>query len=882
VTPIDCSIIWEGNSMSPRLRAAALSLLCSLLLVSTAHASLIPTIQNETSGTGLGAVNTVLTVQNEPTEAGCVAPDDTGATDTAAATACAFFPGISGSDTTSTNEVRTLAEVGVTSAFNLRVVFNYNENNTDDITLENLVLGIFSPDGTVLFTSEPFTPVTFTEPFNGTGTSGFVFRLDTQQAAAAQQFFANPNNLIGLAAELSQSSAGPETFYVGDATATTPASADLSIVKTDSSDPVAVGTPLTYTLTVTNDGPNNAQNVVVSDTLPASVTFQSATASQGACALDGRVVLCDLGTLSSGATATVDITVVPTAEGTVTNSASVSSDTADPDPTDNSDTEQTDVGPGTAPSADVFVTKTDSVDPATVGVPVTYTLTVGNDGPDAATGVTVTDTLPSSFTFVSATPSQGSCTNTGPVFVSCDLGTLASGATATVDITATPGTDDVTVTNTTSVSADQPDPDGTDNTDTETTTVGTGGTPATTDLTLTKVDTTDPVTVGTSFDYVLTVSTGADPATDVSLTDTVPASFTIEAVTPSQGMCAVSGRSIACGLGAIPAMGSATVSVTVTPNQPGTFTNVASVSADETDSNPADNGATEDTTVTAVPMASADLSVTKTDDTDPVMVGGTVTYTLAVMNDGPSAATGVTVTDVLPATVTAGTVTPSQGSCATSGQVVTCNLGLLGSGATATVTLEVTANQAGQITDNASVSGNEPDPDDTNNTATETTTVGTGAGPVADLRLVKTATPAQTEVGDTVTFEIAVFNDGPDAATGVTVVDTLPANFVYDTSMASAGTCMVTGGSTVVCELGTLAAGAMETVTLTAVADAEGVTTNTATVSGDEVDPDPADNTDTTPVTVGAPFVIPTLGEYALLLLALSIALGGMTLLRRA
>jgi uncharacterized repeat protein (TIGR01451 family) len=125
-----------------------------------------------------------------------------------------------------------------------------------------------------------------------------------------------------------------------------PRTANLELVKTDTPDPVPLGEDLTYTLSVANHGPSDATSVTVTDTLPASVEFVSATASQGSCLQLGGTVSCDLGTLAEQATAAVAIKVVPTATGTITNQASVESPLRDDDPSDNSDTEQTLVGPG--------------------------------------------------------------------------------------------------------------------------------------------------------------------------------------------------------------------------------------------------------------------------------------------------------------------------------------------------------------------------------------------------------------------------------------------------------------------------------------------------------------------------------------------------------
>ncbi len=135
------------------------------------------------------------------------------------------------------------------------------------------------------------------------------------------------------------------------------------------------------------------------------------------------------------------------------------------------------VAPIDTPSAEVSVTNTGSPDPVTVGSSLTYTMTVTNNGPDAATGVTLTDTLPTGVTYVSATPSQGACLEAGGV-VTCSLGDLANGAIATVTIGVTP-TATGTLTNTATVADSVVDPNTANNSAMTTTTVNAVNTPPT-------------------------------------------------------------------------------------------------------------------------------------------------------------------------------------------------------------------------------------------------------------------------------------------------------------------------------------------------------------------------------------------------------------------
>jgi len=312
----------------------------------------------------------------------------------------------------------------------------------------------------------------------------------------------------------------PNAFGFGFVTT----SADLSITKGDSPDPVTVGTSLTYTLHVQNAGPNPAAAVHVTDPLPANTTFVSATSSVGSCS-GTTTVDCDLGTLANGASATITIVVTPTVVGPLSNTATVSTTSADSNPADNSSTATTTVQ--AVPSADVSITKTDSPDPVTVGTNLTYTLSAANAGPSPAAAVTVSDTLPAGVTLVSATPSVGSCS--GSATVTCNLGTLASGASATVAIVVTP-TVVGPLSNTATVSSTTADPSSANNSSTATTTVNPAPTSA--DVSITKTDSPDPVTVGTNLTYtVVATNGGPDSANAATITDTLPAGATFVSVT---------------------------------------------------------------------------------------------------------------------------------------------------------------------------------------------------------------------------------------------------------------------------------------------------------------------------------------------------------------
>jgi uncharacterized repeat protein (TIGR01451 family) len=212
--------------------------------------------------------------------------------------------------------------------------------------------------------------------------------------------------------------------------------ADLSVDKSDAPDPATVGSPLTYTVTVDNDGPEAATDVQMEDVLPQSVSFVSATPTQGSCSQVLLVVTCALGGLADEASASIVILVTPSGSGSLNNIAAVESSTPDPNPLNNLVTEATTVGGGSGPGTDLAVQKADAPDPVAPGSNLTYVVTVANAGGSAAGGVKLTDVLPLTASVVSVTASSGSCTGPTLVVLTCDLGSMAAGGSATVTVVA--------------------------------------------------------------------------------------------------------------------------------------------------------------------------------------------------------------------------------------------------------------------------------------------------------------------------------------------------------------------------------------------------------------------------------------------------------------
>ncbi len=204
--------------------------------------------------------------------------------------------------------------------------------------------------------------------------------------------------------------------------------ADLASALGDWPDPVRGGQNLTYTAIVSNNGPRTADEVTLTITLPATVNYLSST---GSCSLVGQVLTCALGSLSAGPSTQVQVTVHPTAPGTIVASADVASSLPDLTPSNNHSEATTTVTGG---PADLVAGLTANPDPALVGGQFVYTLSASNQGFAVAEDAEATLTLPAGVAFVSA---PADCTP-GAGAVTCALGTVAPSDVATREITVAP------------------------------------------------------------------------------------------------------------------------------------------------------------------------------------------------------------------------------------------------------------------------------------------------------------------------------------------------------------------------------------------------------------------------------------------------------------
>jgi uncharacterized repeat protein (TIGR01451 family) len=618
--------------------------------------------------------------------------------------------------------------------------------------------------------------------------------------------------------------------------------ADVAVTKTVSNPAPAVGTNVTYTVTVSDLGPSDASGVALTDVLPTGLAFVSAAPSQGT--YTAATGVWAVGSVANGASATLSVVATVTQAGTIVNTATkTAGDQTDPNPSNNSGTA---VVNGPAAVADIQVQK--AVDNAvpTAGSNVTFTVTARNAGPSNATNVAVTDVLPPGLTFVSATPSQGSYASGTGIWT---IGNLPNGASVTLALTATV-TANGTYVNTAAKTAETEFDPNTSNDRAVAGVVAGGGGLAFADLGIVKTDSPDPVRAGQNLTYTLVVTNrGPNDATNVTVNDPLPAAVSLATATPSQGGCSGT-TTVTCLLGGLPAGNSATITLVVSVSAAAvpSITNTANVTATETDPNPGDNSSTAATTVLPV----ADVAITKTVSNPAPLVTQSFTFTVTAANNGPSTATGVVVTDVLPANLGLVSATPSQGSWVAGTGVWT--VGTLANGASATLGFTVTALSPGAFTNTATKTGQaELDP----NPANDTASAPGGVGVVADLTIAKTHAPASFVRGSTGTFTLTVTNAGTGPTNAaVSVTDFLPAGL---TPMAAAGpgwTCTVTAPNVSCGRADALAAGAAWppiSVTVSVLQSAASSLTNTAAVAGGgDITPGNDTATDVVPVVSSA------------------------------
>ena len=577
-----------------------------------------------------------------------------------------------------------------------------------------------------------------------------------------------------------------------------------------------------YVITVTNNGPDDATSVVVSDKLPNGLIFTDSVADRGS--YDPETGIWTIGDLANGETLTLTIIAKINITGNITNEADTTGDQYDPDVDNNED----DITSEIPPSADLVVDK-EVVSVGNYTDEIIYIITVTNNGPNDATGVTVSDILPEGLIFAG---SNGTYNSTTGVWY---IGDLANGESISIRITAKINITG-NVTNKVNVTGNEHDSNLTNNNDTVTSEI-----PPATDLVVDK----EVVSVGNYTDeiiYIITVTNrGPNDATGVTVSDILPDGLVF---VESNGN--YDSETGVWYIGDLANGGTVTLTITARINTTGNVTNNVNVTGNEHDSNLTNNN---DTVTSEIPP-SADLAIDKE-----VIGFGNYTdhiiYVVTVTNNGPNDATGVVVSDLLPnglIFVEAMGVTQLyddqlvfSGSEAkydpTTGLWI---IGDLANGESISLLIVARINITGNVTNYANVTGNEHDSNLTNNDDNVTVEI----PPSADLAVEKEVVSVGNYT-DEIVYIISVTNHGPNDATGVVVSDLLPDGLVFIEANNENY-----NAATGVWYIGDLANGESISIMITARINVTGNVTNFVNVTGNEFDHDKTNNNDNVTVEI--------------------------------
>jgi uncharacterized repeat protein (TIGR01451 family) len=620
---------------------------------------------------------------------------------------------------------------------------------------------------------------------------------------------------------------------------------------------VQAGTVTSYFIRVSNAGPSRATNVMIANPIPAGLTLR---------AIDGPCLAfpCTLAALDVGTEINlrVDFNVPLDYAGaeTYVNTATARSDVPDQNPANGASSVSTLV---LQARVDLRLSKTgpSSVVP---GGQLQYDVVVSKATSAIATDVTTIDALPAGTTFVSAAAAGAATTCTGPQvgtvgIVNCTTPIMQAGEEirirliAQADDSLHPGS---VLSNVAVVSAPLPDFNNTNDRARVDTVVAA---PTEADVSIAKTAVTDVVVVGTDVTYTLTVHNwGPATATNVTLTDVLPASLTLVSATASQGSCA----GLQCALGTLPAGEDATVTLVATATAPGAAINEAVVTAAERDPASANNRVSHPSTVGLADQANLLVEIVA----GPIVLapGQSSAYAIHVTNRGPAPALNVQLNGLLPQGLPFLT---NVGACMTS---FPCDLGDLQPSESRSIgtvfTVPADFPTPTTVTTTVTASGDTPDPDSSNDSASVTATA--FASDHADLEVTITDSPDAVTAGGALSYAIVASNRGPATTTGARLTHHLPNGVTNVAVTTNQGTC--TGTGPIVCDLPELSTGSYIVVHVLANAPAVPPAPNpmvtTATVTGPAPDPNPANNTAAEPTTVLAVTVPPTLADVAVTL----------------
>lgn len=576
--------------------------------------------------------------------------------------------------------------------------------------------------------------------------------------------------LVNTAIASAQTSIGQQVLS-NQATGQIAVFTDVGVTKVVDNSAPLVGADVTFTVTATNYGPSLAEQVVVTDQLPAGrLAFVSATAQPGT-TYDSATGKWSIPSLSVGQTVSLQIVATVQSNAAVTNSATrTAMKQADINPLN--DTAAATLNP--VPNVDLAVTKSVDDGDVPIGAPARFTVSVTNLGPSPATGVSLVDVLPGTLVFDPVASSGDG--GFDPVTGIWTVGDLAVGATATYTLVVT--TSQLgTFTNLVSLQSSTPvDSNPANNSSSASIIVRARSA----DLYLTKGVFPQAALVGDEVVYQIVVGNkGPESIQNAVVTDSAPPGVELSTtVTPNvvttKGVVTFDpDGSIRWAVGDLAVGETAQLTLHAVLRTPGTKVNTSMISAPEViDPTPEDNS---DTAQLVSDLRPVDVAVTKTvvantgAPIDAVPLGQNVTFTVGVRNNGPDEATNVVLQDLIDPTLVVVSSTPS-GDGTYDPVTGKWAVGNLTPDQAETLVIVATATEIGQRRNSISLSTlDQADTDPSNNSASATIVV----IHEADLAIVKQNTPTIAQAGDTVVYDITVSNLGPNDATAVSAHDPL-------------------------------------------------------------------------------------------------------------
>ncbi len=587
-----------------------------------------------------------------------------------------------------------------------------------------------------------------------------------------------------------------KTNNIAEKTINVPKASDLEVSKSVNNTAPYYHGLVKWTITVRNNGPDNAHNVLVEDILPSGLIIKDITGNY----TNGKWFV---GTLNAFSSKTLEIITYINKTGLLTNNVNVSADEYDYNKSNNEDNSSIDV----PPSSDLEITKLVDNENPLYNSNVKWIVIVKNNGPDKATGVKVNEILPVAFSLIKSNTSKGYYTNG-----MWTIGDLNVGEIVTLElITKIIKTGNFT--NIVDVTGNEHDHNKSNNEANKSITVDQA-----IDLEISKrVNNTSP-NYKDLVKWSITVrNNGPNKANSIEISDILPKGLEFISYNATKGFYSDGFWKFCC----LEVRESQTLEIITRVNAIGEIKNIVTASAEEYDYYPDNN---KDESIVNVAPA-CDLEVTKFANQSKVNYKELVKWTLIVTNNGPSNATRVVVYESLPEGLTFISA-QGDGDYSTTG---TWYIGNINSGHSKELTIITRCDATGVFNNVAVVKGDQYDHNPSNDRAEKNITV----APAADLAITKTVSKVQHVVGDLINYSIELVNNGPDTAKNIKVSEIIDDSLEFESAFSASGDYDSVNH---IWHIDSLARGEKTFLNIKAIAKKEGLISNKVSVISDTFD----------------------------------------------